>query len=102
MLQIFFPLYFASAPLQQLQIPFKHQTLTKRLGFILAREAILIAFSGNWESVRRGVRVDVKYPNGDVVRFFVVSTTQSSDINQRELTITKFLGGVPTGPVAPC
>lgn len=80
------------------------QTPDQDSGFawFLARDAVVSAFSGNWGSVSRGQRVDVKYPNGDVVRFFILSVTDSPNIRDRDVGLVRFLSGVPSGEKSPC
>ena len=70
--------------------------------WILARNAVVETFSGNWSSVWRGHRVDVKYPNGDTVRFIILSVTGSPNIENRDVSLRKYLSGVPSGEKSPC
>jgi hypothetical protein len=80
------------------------QTPDADAGYFLASNAIVEAFSGNWGSVRRGQRVDVRHPNGDVVRFIINRVTggPTSDLSQRNVTIFKFGDGVASKADSPC
>lgn len=57
-------------------------------GYIAAQDAIHRAFKDNWSSVGVPSRADVKYPNGDVVRFLI---TGKDDTNKVP-TIERWMG----------
>ncbi len=67
--------------------------------WLIAKDAIILAFGTNWGSVRIGQRVDVKYPSGDVVR--LILTTVPSDPDARAVVVMRFLDGIPSG-ASPC
>jgi hypothetical protein len=72
-------------------------------GWLIARDAILITFATNWDSMRRGLRIDVKYPSGDIVRFVTLTIQQGADLSSRNVTIVKFGDGIPgASSPSPC
>ena len=82
--------------------PIKTPDQDDRERWLLAKGAILTTFASNWNSVRLGQRVNVKYPSGDVVQFILTNVIQNPDLQGRGVEVSKFLDGIPRGGNAPC
>jgi hypothetical protein len=70
-------------------------------GWILARSSVIQTYAGNWDAMRLGLRVDVLYPSGDIVRFITGSplTTASGG---RDIRLQRFIDDIPTQGTSPC
>lgn len=96
------PTCAVATALNPIQTPDQDAAGNNGTNWWLARNAIVQTFSGNWGSVWRGHRVDVKYPNGDTVRFIILDVSNSPNIQNRDVILRKYLSGVPSGERSPC
>lgn len=71
-------------------------------GWRLAVDAIVWTYSGSFNQVRAGQRVDVKYPSGDAVRFLIWDVTRDPVPAFRQVSIRPFLDGIPNPSNARC
>lgn len=69
----------------------------KEHDYLIARDAIELAYAGNSSALRFGVRADVTYPSGHTVRFFIATMN-----GNRIGTLTRFLDGIPDPKNSPC
>ncbi|MCV2420062.1 hypothetical protein [Paucibacter sp. DJ2R-2] len=75
----------------------------KKQDYFAARSFTGQAYSGNTEHLRRGMRVDVRYPNLQTVRF-VISGINPAPASAEDVIsdMSRFLDGVPDPQNSPC